>query len=168
MALRPLSPATHTAEEVIRLLGLAPLPGEGGWFRRVEEADLRLPGGERRACSTIHFLVTPESFSAMHRLDAAETWCFHAGDPIDLLVLGGGGAGRVVTLGLEVAAGQNLHALVPAGAWQGARLQAGGRWGLVSCVVAPEFLEGGFELAARAELVARYPEFTAEIVARTR
>jgi len=57
---------------------------------------------------------------------------------------------------------------VPAGAWQGARLRAGGSWGLVSCVVVPEFLEGGFELAARAELVARYPEFTAEIVARTR
>ncbi|WP_415908032.1 cupin domain-containing protein [Oleiharenicola sp. Vm1] len=116
---RPLSPETHPAEEVIRLLDLAPLPTEGGWFRRTAESALRLPGAERRACSAILFLVTPEGFSALHRVDAVETWCFHAGDPLELLVLGEGGAGRRVALGNDLAAGQALQAMVPAGAWQG-------------------------------------------------
>lgn len=165
----PLSPETHTAEDVIRLLNLAPLPGEGGWFRRTAESELRATGGGRRACSAIYFLVTPEGFSALHRVDAVETWCFHAGDTVELLVLDGPrGAGRRVTLGLDLTAGQVLQEMVPAGAWQGARLKAGGRWGLVSCVVAPEYVEGGFMLGARAELLASHPEFAAEIAALTR
>lgn len=96
-----LSPDTHTAQEVIRRLNLAPLPTEGGWFRRTAESELRVPGSDRRACSAIYFLVTPEGFSALHRVDAVESWCFHAGDPLELLVLPEGGAGRLVTLGAE-------------------------------------------------------------------
>lgn len=168
MKSRPLSSETHTAEDVIRLLNLAPLPGEGGWFRRVAESELRAADGGRRACSSIYFLVTPEGFSALHRVDAVEAWCFHAGDPIELLVLGADGAGRRVTLGLDLAAGQALQEMVPSGAWQGARLRAGGRWGLVSCVVAPEYVERGFGLGGRAELMASHPAFAAEIAALTR
>ncbi|MBX3735937.1 MAG: cupin domain-containing protein [Candidatus Didemnitutus sp.] len=165
----PLSPETHTAEDVIRLLNLAPLPGEGGWFRRTAESELRVMGGGRRACSAIYFLVTPEVFSALHRVDAVETWCFHVGDPIELLVLDAQpGAGRRVALGLDFTVGQVLQEMVPAGAWQGARLRAGGRWGLVSCVVAPEYVERGFALGVRAELTASHPAFAAEIAALTR
>lgn len=164
----PLSPDTHSAEDVVRLLDLAPLPTEGGWFRRTAESELRVPGGERRACSAIYFLVTPESFSALHRVDAVETWCFHAGDPLELLVLAERGAGRLVTLGADLAAGQTLQEMVPAGAWQGARLKPGGRWGLVSCVVAPEYLTRGFMLGARAELATAYPDFAGKIAALTR
>lgn len=165
----PLAPETHSADDVIRLLKLAPLPSEGGWFRRVAESELRLPGGERRACSAIYFLVTPEGFSALHRVDAVETWCFHAGDAIELLVLGDErGSGQLVTLGTDLAAAETLQLMVPAGAWQGARLKAGGRWGLVSCVVAPEYRESGFELGGRAELTADFPRFAAAIGALTR
>jgi uncharacterized protein len=154
---------------VIRLLNLVPLPTEGGWFRRTAESELRVPGGLRRACSAILFLVTPDGFSALHRVDAVETWCFHAGDPIELLVLESDrGAGRLVTLGGDLAVGQALQAMVPAGAWQGARLKNGGRWGLVSCVVAPEYLERGFTLGDRSALAATFPGFAAEIIALTR
>ena len=163
-----LSPENYTAQDVIRLLGLAPLPNEGGWFRRTAESELHVPGGERRACSAIHFLVTPEDFSALHRVDAVETWCFHAGDPIELLILGERGVGKSVTLGSDLLAGHVLQEMVPAGAWQGSRLRAGGRWGLVSCVVAPEYLARGFALGERGELSAAYPEFASEITALTR
>lgn len=168
MKFGPLSPDRHTAQEVIRRLNLAPLPTEGGWFRRTAESELRVPGSDRRACSAIYFLVTPEGFSALHRVDAVETWCFHAGDPLELLVLPEGGAGRLVTLGADLAAGQTWQEMVPARAWQGARLRAGARWGLVSCVVAPEYRPDGFVLGARAELMAAYPGFAAEIAGLTR
>lgn len=163
-----LSPETHSAQEVIRVLGLAPLAGEGGWFRRVAEADLICIENGRRACSAIYFLVTPEAFSALHRLDAVETWCFHAGDPLEMLVLAHGGEARSVTLGTDLMVGQHPHWMVPAGAWQGARLRPAGRWALVTCVVAPEFLAEGFELGERAQLTAAYPKFAAEIAALTR
>jgi len=168
MPLPLLAPETHTAQEVVRLLGLAPLAGEGGWFRRVGESDLLYTENGRRACSSIYFLITPEGFSALHRLDAVETWCFHAGDPLEMLVLAHGGEGRCVTLGTDLMIGQHPHWMVAAGAWQGARLRPGGRWALVTCVVAPEFLPEGFQLGERAQLAALYPKFAAEIAALTR
>ena len=63
-----LSPDTHTADEVVRLLQLEPLDPEGGFFRRTAEAGMIPPGGSRRAWSAIYALFTPEGFSALHRL----------------------------------------------------------------------------------------------------
>lgn len=154
---------------MIHALGLAPLPTEGGWFRRTAESELRMPDGQRRVCSAIYFLVTPEGFSALHLVDAVETWCYHAGDDLEMLVLDGTGeTGRLVTLGADVSAGAQLQWMVPARAWQGTRLKPGGRWGLVSCIVAPEFLPESFILGDRAALTVRHPGYAREIAALTR
>lgn len=163
-----LHPDTHTAEEVARLLDLKPLEPEGGFFRRSAEADAVLPGESRRAYSVIYFLITPSGFSALHTLDADETWCFHCGDALESLRLGPRNEGRMVKLGLNLAAGETLQAVVPAGVWQGTRLRDGGRWALVSCIVAPEFLWSGFTLGERVDLIARYPKFAEEISRLTR
>ncbi len=162
-----LSPDTHTADDVVRMLQLEPLNQEGGFFRRPAEAVGRGPD-DRRLWSTIYFLVTPESFSAMHRLKTDEIWCFHAGDPVESLRLRAEGEGEWVKLGLDVSAGQRLQDVIAAGIWQGTRLAAGGRWALLSCVVVPEFVWGDFELGERAPLTALYPGFAADITALTR
>ena len=164
----PLSPDTHSAADVIARFGLAPLPREGGFFRRTMESAERLPGSDRRVCSAIFFLLTPEGFSALHTVDADETWCFHAGDAVELLHLDAHGAGRVVTLGPVVEAGQVFRHTVPAGEWQGARLRPGGRWALVTCLVAPEYRDEGFVLGERAALTAQFPTWAAEIAGLTR
>ncbi len=74
MAVQGLSPDHYSAEDIARLLQLAPLEPEGGYFRRTAEAGLILPGSGRRAHSVIYFLVTPRGFSAMHRLGTDEIW----------------------------------------------------------------------------------------------
>lgn len=163
-----LSPDTHTAEEVARLLDLAPLDQEGGFFRRTAEADAILPGGGRRAYSLIYFLITPAGFSAMHKLETDETWCFHCGDGLESLRLAPGGVGKSVKLGLNLSAGELPHDVVPGGVWQGTRLKPGGRWALVSCVVAPEFRWSEFTLGDWRELTAGYPVFAQEILKLTR
>jgi uncharacterized protein len=179
-----ISPDTHSAAAVIQLFGLAPLPHEGGWYRRVTEsrdevsspadAARMRPAGtlemktRRRAWSAIHALFTPDGFSALHRLDADEIWCFHAGDPLEALRLSPDFRGERVWLGLDPTAGQHAHDVVRAGTWQGTRLQAGGRWALVSCVVVPEFAWSGFQAGTRAELVRLYPEWAHDIQALTR
>ena len=164
---RLLSPDTHPAEEVARLLRLEPLAAEGGFFRRTGESATILPDG-RRAGSTIYSLITPEGFSALHRLATDEIWCFHAGDAVDSLRLRPEGGGEWVKLGLDPAAGERLQDVVPAGEWQGTRLAPGGRWALASCVVAPEFVWSDFELGERAALTAAYPGWAAAIRALTR
>jgi len=173
---RLLHPDSFSAADVARLLGLEPLDREGGWFRRTYAAELEVPrgalpsiySGPRRVASAIYALFTPEGFSALHRLVSDEVWCFHAGDPLESLRLHLDGDGEWVRLGLDLGGGHRPQDVVPAHDWQGTRLMAGGRWALVSCVVAPEFTWDDFELGERAALVERYPRFAPDIAALTR
>ncbi len=168
MANRPLNPENYSAEEVACLLRLEPLDQEGGFFRRSAESALVLPGTNRRGWSAIYSLLTPDGFSALHRLAADEVWCFHAGDTLESLRLGPDGGGKWVRMGWNLAAGELPQDVVAARVWQGTRLVRGGRWALASCMVVPEFLWGDFELGERAALTAAYPDWTAEIRALTR
>lgn len=163
-----LSPDNYSAEEVARLLQLEPLKPEGGFFRRAAESETRWPGTDRRAFSVIYFLVTPEGFSALHRLGTDETWCFHAGDSLESLRLAPDGSGQVVRLGVNLGARESPMNVVPAHTWQGTRLVSGGRWALGSCVVAPEFVWSDFVLAERSALLASHPQFSEMIMALTR
>jgi predicted cupin superfamily sugar epimerase len=166
--LRALCPRTHAAEDVIRLLDLAPLPAEGGWFRRTAEAE-RAPGADRAAWSVILALFTPEQFSAFHVVQSAdEIWCFQAGDPLELVQLHRGGAANVDVLGLDLAAGQRPHAVVASGTWQAARVASGRRWSLVTCLVVPEFRWPDFSLGDRATLLAGWPAWADRIRELTR
>ncbi len=164
---KSLSPEHLTAWEVVRLLKLEPLDQEGGYFRRSGESATILPGGQR-AWSMIYSLLTPEGFSALHRLGKEEVWCFHAGDPLESLRLRPDGSGEWVKLGLNLAHGERPQDVVPAQTWQGTRLVAGGRWALVTCVVAPEFGWSDFELGTREALVASHAGFAADILTLTR
>lgn len=171
-----LDPAVVSADVVARHLGLEPLDQEGGWFRRTYVSDLAWPPGtlpaiyegRRQAASAIYALFTPDGFSAMHRLITDEIWCFHAGDPLESLRLHPDGAFEWVRLGLAVGEGQRPQDVVMGHVWQGTRLAAGGRWALVSCVMAPEFAWADFELGDRAALAGRFPEAAEGIAALTR
>ena len=166
------STATHSAQEVVDALGLEPLSQEGGFFRRTAEAGLWVrpqnASEDSRAYSVIYALFTPEGFSAMHHLTTDEVWCWHAGDRLESLRLSPDGTGELVKLGLNVADGDRLQDVIPAGIWQGTRLAAGGRWALVSCIMAPEFRWQDFTLGDRPELATKYPEWTSAIEGLTR
>ncbi len=149
------------------MLDLEPLAEEGGFFRRTAESGVVLADG-RRAYSVIYSLITPEGFSAMHRLATDEIWCFHAGDPVESLRLGTNGHDGWTRLGLDLGAGSRPQNIVSAGVWQGTRLVRGGNWALLSCVVAPEFRWEDFELGDRIALSKLYPDFIAAIEAMTR
>jgi predicted cupin superfamily sugar epimerase len=74
----------------------------------------------------------------------------------------------VLRLGGDLVTGERPQAVVPAGAWQGTRLVAGGRWALLGTTVAPGFAAADFELGRRADLVARWPAHREAIEALTR
>lgn len=162
-----LSPDTHSAADVIRLLALEPLPHEGGWFRRTGEAATFTPDG-RRSWSTALVLFTPDSFSALHRLGADEVWCHQAGDALETLALASDGTGARHLLGADVATGGVLQVVMPAGVWQGAQLADGGHWALVCCVVIPEFRWSEFSLGCRSDLEASHPDWVELIRGLTR
>ncbi|MEO1495647.1 MAG: cupin domain-containing protein [Planctomycetota bacterium] len=166
-----------TAEEVIRLLGLEPLPEEGGYYREMFRSARRLEAGgfgaeyagPREALTAIYFLVTPESPSAWHVLPSDEVFLWHAGAPVAMLRLPPEGAADPILLGADLLAGQRPQAVVPGGVWQGCRLADPGAapgWALLSCLVAPGFDFADFHVAKPtevAELTARFPDQADEI-----
>lgn len=134
-----------TAAAIIEKLGLAPHP-EGGWYRQTWKADA-LPG-ERPSATAIYFVLEARQRSHWHRVDAAEIWLWHAGNPLTLSIAPDDkGPVRRITLCPNVLAGEEPQALVPIGHWQAAEPLGG--WTLVSCVVSPGFDFAGFELAAQ-------------------
>jgi predicted cupin superfamily sugar epimerase len=154
-----------SADDVIRLLDLKPQPLEGGFFRETYRSLDRvpvhaLPGRYRSAKSSstaIYYLLTQQTFSALHRLPTDEVYHFYAGDPVELLLLGVHGTGSVVMLGNDLAAAQQPQVVVARGVWQGSRLRPGGAWALLGTTVAPAFDFEDFEVGNGTELATEYP-----------
>jgi predicted cupin superfamily sugar epimerase len=148
-------------ERLARLLGLRPLPDEGGLYRRTF-ADAH--------SSAIYYLLLAPDFSALHRLSATETYHWYAGSPLRLLLLHGAddtdGQVDEPTLGPDLDAGERPQIVVPAGTWQGST--PAGAWSLVGTTMAPPFAWSGFELGARGALLERWPSARDRITALTR
>jgi uncharacterized protein len=164
-----------TAREIIDRLGLVPLTIEGGYFRETYRAPLTLAvgalpseyGGDRNVSTCIYYLLTPETFSAIHRVKSDEIFHFYAGDAVEMLQLWPNGETKVVVIHNDLAANCEPQVVVPAGVWQGCRLIPGGNWALMGCTVAPGFDYADFELADRVELLALHPKYSVLITALT-
>lgn len=144
-------------QEIIELLDLTPLPGEGGMWSQVLLDD---------HSSAIYYLLAGDDFSAMHRLPHPETYHHYAGSPLELLVLGSGGSIDRPVLGSDLSAGQRPAVVVPGDAWQGSRCR--GQWCLVGTTMAPPFSFDTLEIGGRDELQAQYPAAVETIIALTR
>jgi len=159
-----------TAEEIKHLLKLEPHPIEGGSFRRTytSSGSVHLPRGTRAQSTAIYYLLEPGTFSEMHVLDSDEIFHFYLGDPVEMLQLHPDGSSTVVTLGSDLAAGQHVQLLVPAGVWQGTRLIGDGKVALLGCAVTPGFDYADYRNAPAAELIAQWPDQADRIRALTR
>jgi len=159
-----------TAKEMIALLKLEPHPVEGGYFRRTYTAAGRveLARGERKMGSAIYYLLETGTFSEMHVLKSDELFHFYLGDAVEMLELLPDGTSRVTVLGPDLAAGEQVQHLVPAGVWQGARLLDGGEVALLGCSVCPGFDYADYTSGSYKELAAGWPELAERIRLLTR
>ncbi|MDP6492485.1 MAG: cupin domain-containing protein [Acidimicrobiales bacterium] len=141
-----------TAEEISAILGLKPLPLEGGMWAETWHDEHG---------SAIYYLMQPDDFSAMHRLDRTELWHHYMGSPVDFLLLEPDGSVATPVLGDDLAAGQRPFIAVPTGTWMGASTM--GDWSLVGTTLAPPYNPDGFELGSAESLSARFPAATSRI-----
>lgn len=148
-----------TAADLIAALQLQPHPIEGGFFRETWRStfDVAGPAGTRSAGTAIYYLLTPDSYSALHRLRTDEVFHFYLGDPVQMLQLWPDGSTRTVLLGSDFRRGQLPQLIVPAGVWQGSLLCDGGIFALLGATVAPGFDYADYETGDRAPLTAVYP-----------
>src|ERR1700735_3541815 len=122
-----------TAAQIRDLLRREPLPVEGGYFIRTYESPHKIPQqalppgypptyrADRLIGTAIYYLLTPETFSALHRLPGDEIFHFYLGDPVELLELRPDGTSARILLGHDLAAGMRPQHVVPSGVWQGSR-----------------------------------------------
>ena len=102
---------SRAAEEIIRALGLEPLPIEGGFFRESYRSQAILSGPDLPPCirrdatrslaTSIYYMLTPDTFSEMHRLPTEEIFHVYPGGPVRMLQLLADGSGRELVLGTE-------------------------------------------------------------------
>lgn len=167
-----------TAEEIIAALRLEPHPIEGGYFRETYRAGGTIPAAilppgypslaTRSFATAIYYLLTPSTFSEMHRLPTEEVFHLYLGGPVRMLQLLPDGTGREVVLGVDILGGQEPQVVVPAGVWQGSRLEPGADFALLGATMAPGFDYNDYERGRRDDLASRYPEHEGSIARLTR
>ncbi len=154
-----------TAAEIIRRLGLEPLPGEGGYYRETYRSTIvlapaALPAAypaARPAGTAIYYLITPDFHSALHRLQGDEVWHFYLGDPAEQIQLRPDGSAGILRLGQDLEGGCVPQVVAPGGAWQSTRLVPGGAFALFGTTMAPGFDFSEYEAADAPALARQYP-----------
>lgn len=114
-------------DELIRKLGLQPLPREGGYFRFISEFG--------NGAGMIYFLMTEEAFSHLHSLTGDESWFFLEGDAVEQTTVSPSGEISRTVLGEE-----NRISVVPRDYFQATRIaspKAG--YALVCTVMSPRY-----------------------------
>jgi uncharacterized protein len=152
------------AESIAKLLGLKPLGVEGGLFAQTWRAE---SGEARPAGTAIYALFTnePDSFSALHRLDATEVWHHYIGDPLHVVLLHANGAHEVRVLGTDLLHGERPQLIIETGTWMGAFVPSPGQYTLIGCTMVPGFVGSAYEGGLRDELLITYPA-AAELITR--
>lgn len=153
-----------TALRIIEHLGLKAHPLEGGFFLETYRSADSSCRPDRSASTAIYYLLTPDTFSEMHRVATDEVFHFYAGGPVTMLQLAPGQCRRI-TLGPDVLAGQQPQVVVPRGVWQGSFLNPGGEYALLGATVAPGFDYADYESGQRDLLIAQFPDH-AELIRR--
>lgn len=134
---------------------------EGGYFRRTYSADLTCstPNATHRPLmSCIYYLLTDDSpIGYFHRncSDIAHYW--HAGSALDYLLISPQGEFSTVTLGPDIAAGEQLQLIVPGGHWKATQLKNKAEYGLLSEAVTPGFDYSDMALATPTQMQKDFP-----------
>ncbi len=154
-----------TAKDIIRWLKLQPHPEEGGYYAETYRSSEQISkpclpdryATERSYGTAIYYLLTPDTFSCMHRLRTDEIFHFYLGDSVTMLLLHPDGQSQVLTLGKDILGGEQLQVTVPRDVWQGSFLNPGGKFALLGTTMAPGFEFADYEHASRDDLLAKYP-----------
>ncbi len=148
-----------TAQKLIKLFRMKPLPDEGGFYtetyRCKEKIQLKVLGS-RNISTAILYLLPPEACSKLHRLKHDEIFHFYLGDPVTMLLLFPNGESKIITLGHGILKGQSVQTIIPKNTWQGCFLKKSGKFALLGTTVAPGFDFKDFQLANRSNLLKKF------------
>ncbi len=130
------------AQELIRLLQLQVLPKESGYLGIIgKSAQVAAVDGHLLAVqSQNYYMLTSDlPLDYLHWLASDDTHILIEGGPVDYFIFHPDGRAEMVTLGMDLAAGQRPVVAVPGGCWKALRLRDGARYALMANTLSPEF-----------------------------
>jgi predicted cupin superfamily sugar epimerase/uncharacterized protein (DUF952 family) len=137
------------------------LPVEGTLYRSTWRSAEELDGSGPVGTAMIGcYTESPRSVSLFHRLTHDEVWHAYGGDTFLLHLLHEDGRSEVVRMGHDMAGGEHVQYVVPAGTWQAGELAPGGRYALFGCTMAPGFTGRCFEAGRVDQLRLSHPQAT--------
>lgn len=153
------------AQDIIKHYSMQPLPDEGGYYVETYRASETIANhaldsrytGDRHHSTSILYLITPTSFSKMHRVKSDEIFHFYLGDAVEMLQLKPDGSSEVITMGADLKAGHKQQTVVNNGIWQGTKLKDGGKFALLGCTVSPGFEFADYESGNFNDLAKHFP-----------
>lgn len=145
------------ADRVMEILGLEPLPVEGGMWAQTWRDE---------HSSAIYFLLRPGDFSALHRVEGPEMWHYYAGAAAEMLLLHEDGGAERPRLGSDLEAGERPFVAVSGRVWMAAATT--GDWTLAGTTMAPPFRVEEMEMGRASVLAERYPSVAEHIRRLTR
>ena len=142
---------------------MKPLPQEGGYYVETYRCGEKITllarySSDRNLQSAILYLLTPDTFSSLHRLKSDEIYHFYLGGPVKMLLLYPDGSSELITLGHNITNGQQVQVTVPQGSWQGCFLSKAGEFALMGTTMSPAFEFADFEAGQQEELIKQYPD----------
>jgi len=164
----------------VELLGLVPLPDEGGYFRETYRSGEKIPSNAlpgrylsrdcgRNHSTQIYFLLAPGVVSLVHLVQSDEVFHHYSGDAVEQLQIFPDGSANVAMIGNDLERGERPQVVVPRGVWQGCRIRESGGAGatagyaFLGCTVSPGFEWADFRLGSRAEMLALCPNATDQV-----
>ena len=130
-------------EELINKLNMKSLEGEGGYYFEPYRSKDKTNGISN--CGTCMYLLTPDTFSCMHKLSVDEIYYYHDGPALEMLLIYDDHS-KIVKIGKNIKDGEVPQFVVPANVWQGSHMLEDGEYTLVSTSMCPAFEASTFEL----------------------
>ena len=154
--------AAPSRDEVIRALGLVPMNDGAciGYYKEMYESTVQTATEKPRpAASSIYYLMSGGLFDPWHRFDGDELLVYHAGAPMNQMLIYPDGTFRTFVLGPNPALGHQPQMIIPAGTWMGFRIADDdpAAWGLYSVFCTPGFSLDAITMTNAAALGAQFP-----------
>jgi predicted cupin superfamily sugar epimerase len=134
---------------------------EGGFYRetyRSKETINNSNDDERHLSTLIYFLLPSGRYSKFHKIASDEIWLYQQGDPVAIHILLEDGTHKVELLGHDIANGQQLQVIIPAGTLFGAEVIGDNTYALSACMVSPGFDFEDFQLMEKDVLIKKFPQ----------
>ena len=155
----PQAGSDARARELIQTLHLTVLPKESGYLGIIgRSAQMVTVGGRALAVQSQNYymLTRDRPINYLHWLVPDDTHILIEGGPVDYFIFHPDGRAEKLTLGLNLAAGENPVVAVPGGCWKALRLRDGASYALMANTLSPEFTPDRVKIGAGPEWMKRF------------